>query len=826
MTDIVRGKIVWQNTKTGRARRVVFPTKKGMSIPTPYAPDQITASLENRTEDEIEVELEVVGGKPVRIRPVGEPFATKAVSQPPQLQPRGQQGHHPQSRPQRQNQGTRLNGPAFHNPYNFIPALPRDRVTGELGDHEPLGHHVFHADYYSGVIRVKMTAHTPLLLPDAAQTESVGNDHKSFPLRVDADGKPNIPPTSIKGMLRAAYEAVTNSRLAVFVGHEDRLAFRMDARSGIRLIPARVCDGRFELLTGTTPVGRQGEPGFSLHAAWLPRYERNGGIANWAVKYHSSHSLPQHGDEAEGWIEEIQHWRWDRNQQTHKPDFKYWKVRVITQAGQPVPPNPGPSQSREKRDRQSWHEPKGNLKQFRGWVCVTNANINRKHDERVFFVEVGASELPCDESHRRMWRELIDNYQSIHTDDLRQRHKQGHNPWDYLGSEPGRTAWSRHVYTPDDRNLTDGTLCYVRLSSSTNAVEAVFPVMIARELFQRSPQDLLSDTLLPATSYETLSPADRVFGWVKQRGKGTYRGNLRIGPVTCESDDPIEWFNSHQRNLNPEEARNDSGLPLAILGQPKPQQARFYVAASQNGEAQGDGLNKEQTGYSLGKGLRGRKVYPHHRVLQEQEYRRPQLNSQEQRDNQNRSIQGWVNPGTEFTFDIHVTNLSKVELGALLWLLSLPENHFHRFGGGKPLGFGSVRLEIESSQLHDGNGWKEIYSTLDDATSSGTDHAALVEGFRQAVRTAYGSGGSFEDVPFIAAWLRMATGHPDSLPIHYPRARQAGQVGPVPPNPEGQAYEWFVANDRTGQNGGPQVSLPNLADDSGLPMLDAPRRGN
>jgi hypothetical protein len=169
-----------------------------------------------------------------------------------------------------------------------------------------------------------------------------------------------------------------------------------------------------------------------------------------------------------------------------------------------------------------------------------------------------------------------------------------------------------------------------------------------------------------------------------------------------------------------------------------------------------------------------------------------------------------------------------VELGALLWLLSLPKDHFHRFGGGKPLGFGSVRLEIDTDHtyLHDGHGWKEIYGTLDDTTPPEANRDEIVRAFQEAVRTAYGSTVSFESVPFIAAWLKMATGHADNLPTHYPRARQEGQADPVPPHPEGRAYEWFVANDRTGHNGGPQVSLPKLANDHGLPMLDAPRRGN
>lgn len=390
-----------------------------------------------------------------------------------------------------------------------------------------------------------------------------------------------------------------------------------------------------------------------------------------------------------------------------------------------------------------------------------------------------------------------------------------------------------------ETELSEGTLLYAQVRQTPEGwqILGLYPVNISRKLYEVSPINLLPDSLRPANSLSELSPADRVFGWVNQEGHGAYKGNVRIGPVTCIT--PREQ--AVQNFGNP-------GLPLAILGAPKPQQARFYVAASPNGDAQRNGLSKEEAGYLRGKGLRGRKVYPHHKGLPEghwdnamqdrtqqavnghfQEYRRPRFNGQEQRDNQNRSIQGWVKPGTEFIFDIHVTNLSKVELGALLWLLSLPENHYHRFGGGKPLGFGSVRLEIDaaSTRLHDGSGWQTIYSDLEDMTLPLANSDMMIQAYKDAVATAYGSNkASFEQVSFIAAFLRTASGHPDGLPTHYPRARQRGQTGPVPPHPEGNAYEWFVANDRTGRDGGPQVSLPDLASDAGLPMLDASRRGN
>lgn len=210
-----------------------------------------------------------------------------------------------------------------------------------------------------------------------------------------------------------------------------------------------------------------------------------------------------------------------------------------------------------------------------------------------------------------------------------------------------------------------------------------------------------------------------------------------------------------------------------------------------------------------------------------QEYRRPKRNGEEQRDNQNRSIQGWVRPGAQFTCDIHVTNLSAVELGALLWLLSLPPNHYHRFGGGKPLGFGSVRLEIdwEHTRVYAGRQWQQIYGDLEEESPqhrTGDSARDVIQAFQRSVARAYEPAPSFEEVSFIAALLRMAAGFEDGLPVHYPRARQANQTAAVPPHPEGKAYEWFVANERTGRSGGPRASLPDLAHDHGLPTLDAP----
>lgn len=673
----------------------------------------------------------------------------------------------------------------FHNPYNFVPTLPRGPVRGPLGDAPPPGHDRLLLDGWTGRIRVRLTVVTPLLIPDASRARQVPGGHLSFPLRL-AGGKPYLPPTSVKGMLRAAYEAVTNSRMGVFTGHGARLAYRTPAAGGASMVPARiVADGRggfaIELLPGTSKIG-QGGPSGPLYAAWLPTYGRR------PVTYATGQ--PQHGDEVTCVIES----------ERHRRGFEFWRVIAIARAKAGTKLTPAKGQ-----------------RVVTGWVHATNQNIGRKHDERVFFVDGRKSiRVGLIQAHREAWHELIDNYQDIHERELQQRRDRGQAPDAYLGHEPGRTAWSKHVYEPVWQELREGSLCYARVEGAEPNVRVVglYPVQISRELYAVSPEACLDRSLRPARSLAELSPADRVFGWVSQEGSGAYRGRIRIGSTTCESEDPIEQFGS-------------PGLPLAILAEPKPQQARFYLGQLRDGAPSGqrEGLPKEQAGYSSGKAPRGRKVYPHHASLPEgywdnaldgrpvggvsREYRRLRRDGTEQRDDQNRSIEGWVRPGMTFTFGCDVTNLSDVELGTLIWLLSLPDGHVHRLGGGKPLGLGSVRLEVAGFDVHRGTVWRAHYETLGEARPDDAPPSSTVDAFRKAVEEAYRR--PFEQVPFVAAFLQASRGFADGLRTHYPRLRRE-------PDPAGQSYDWFVANERVQQGSVPGHVLQDLAGDRGLPL--------
>lgn len=707
----------------------------------------------------IEVEFEEENGQPIKVREKGKEWD--------RLDPIAK--NNPISSNER---NTALGD--FHNPYNFVPALTRDKITGDLGDRHPSGHGSYISDHWSGRISVTLTTVTPLLIPDAANAE--GTDHKTYPIRKGADNKPYLPPTSIKGMLRSAYESVTNSRLSIFQKHENRLAYRMAAKLGA--LPARV-ESKGEklflrIMEETSLIGC---------AAKLPRYQqrsrqRDKGESTTALKYEGSQMLPQHGEAV---------WVCINNKSTVTRIQKYSATR----------PTNG-----------DWRK---------GWVCITGANINGKKNERVFVEDDGNERILVTDEMKSLWSELISNYQSTHVKDLENRHKRGQRPQDYLGDKPGETAWSRHVFISSESDLKKGTLCYVEIDDD-GEVTALFPVSISRRLYTISPDKLLPKSLHPTKNIADLSPADRVFGWVRQNkdekdssANGAYKGQLRIGQSICQRHDAIEDFGT-------------AGFPLAILGQPQPQQARFYAARDKSGNPFAENTNKESTYHDSSQGLRGRKVYPHHKDLPEnywddptinagQEYRRPDFIKDGQdktRDDQNRSIQAWVKPQTEFKFSIDVANLSSVELGALLWLLSLPESNYHRLGGGKPLGFGSVRLDInwQETDLRLGDEWRDFYLSLADITKPHQNLKQVldqqcIQVFKNQANQAYSSS-NFEQISFVAAFLQCARGFDDNLPIHYPRL-------------EGKSFEWFVENERTGRNGGKKVSLPKLVSDHGLP---------
>lgn len=867
MAELVAGKLLFDQAKHKWKIEFFNENKQRQStlfcVETEISTD---VPLNEAEQFEVQFERKPPHGEPIKVRLTGKDFITRATRQPAPLAPiirdqrnaqapggaRDTRRERSEPRPER----THDNMPReFHNPYNFVPAVPRDKVDGatnDLGDKPPAGHDRFQAELLSGKLRVQMTVATPLLLPDTARVK-VQNEHKTFPVREDANGKPVINPTAIKGMLRAAYEAVTNSRLSVFQSHDERLAFRMEAIEGAMMVPVRIEgeEGKEGIVfyTGTSEIYKDGRP-FNekreenqrgeprnglLCAAWLPMYAtRVQGNRNksWCISddairpANDKTRLPQHGDEVFAWVQ---------REQNH--NFKCW--RVLKLAADEASLGEAPAQYRKT------------AKRIRGYVCNTGQNIDRKHDEKIFFNDdenpLPIKSVKLSSAHREAWNSLIKDYRREHADKADGLEDPPSVKYSQQDSDKDaiKLEWSRHIQRTSaaettekvdliKERLQDGALCYARVKQISNdvfEVQELIPVIISRRVHKHAPSKLLPPSLHPAYKTCNFSPADRVFGWVRQADKeknetltkeerklGAYRGQVRLGAVELAKDNPTK---------NGIKKFDGNGLPLQILGQPKPQQGRFYVAETTNGEAQSDNLSNEDAGYKDGKGLRGRKVYPHHKFPKEiekeywddplvqrthllldkyfQEFRRP--DDKDQCDKQNRSIKGWVEPDTVFNFDIHFINLSAVELGALIWLLSL-EDGFHRFGGGKPLGFGSVKLELEEnkSEIFKGEELKKRYLALDEEGLENkpqpTAANVCLKAFEDAINSYPGGNGQRILQSFLAAVKGF------DKPVHYPRKDKE-------PNADGKNFEWFVANN---SRDGYKLTLPNLDKEIGLPL--------
>ncbi|MCF8483441.1 MAG: TIGR03986 family CRISPR-associated RAMP protein [Rhodospirillum sp.] len=692
----------------------------------------------------------------------------------------------------------------FNNPYNFVPApaRPTEGPLADLGDEAPASHGHWAPDRISGSVTVTMTAVTPLLVPDSFPEEVPDHGgHESFDTRRDPRDAslPLIPPTSIKGMIRAAYEAATNSRFGVLTLPDRPFAYRHPPKVANEMIPARVDGDKIHLLFGDH--GLVTTPSLTLKgtqaAARLPFGENQ------------SHGGKRRAD---------------------------------------IQGTPYATATLKSKD-----EPNSPLTKT-GYVYATGKNITRKKYERFFISDTSNTHIKdLTPDIKLRWNQLMEECEDLHLGALKERMGTAPPPdpfsqehWDkyaeYRGDEPGQTAFSRHVYDKRSyplfaRDPASGTLqgarflCYahVRVKGQELEVVDLYPVQIPRGMYRTMPDALVPDDLKPARALRELSPADRVFGWVNPAGPGAYRGHLRVGAVHVtppENGEAIRTFG------NGDDTFPKEGLPLAILGQPRPQQWRFY--ASQNREGAPADHRKNYDGNRF---IRGRKIYPHHKGLESspettnshwrparedsdpmavngakgscyREYQRPGP-PDGARDSQNRSIKSWVEPGTTLRFTLHLDNLSIVELGALLWLLDgMPDSpdpsparpRHHRFGGGKPLGFGSVTLGIQTSDLRTGTQWKDAYTSFHDSPpeEERDRRRDAVLAFQAAVgallsRAATGEPAPpFSTAPWIAALLQAAEGL--SPPIHAPRPSDTLSLPGTPPKTRAENFKWFVAN--------------------------------
>lgn len=126
-----------------------------------------------------------------------------------------------------------------------------------------------------------------------------------------------------------------------------------------------------------------------------------------------------------------------------------------------------------------------------------------------------------------------------------------------------------------------------------------------------------------------------------------------------------------------------------ILGEPKPTCFQHYI--TQNSYTVDDrGNYRGLKSYNDQNPIRGYKLYWHKE--KDVGWEETNKNKISQHPTQYTKIKP-IKEGAKFKGRIRFENLSKVELGALMFVLSLPEECCHKLGMAKPLGLGSIKIK-------------------------------------------------------------------------------------------------------------------------------------
>ena len=598
----------------------------------------------------------------------------------------------------------------FYNPYNFVRWAPPAK-KGTSFDHREFDSHLT-SKGKTGKMVCTLVTRTPLIINGSICSGS-SDGHQVYEF-YKKDGDYTIPGSSLRGMLRSVYEAVTNSSLSILNEYDENipLFYRGDMNMPSSLIPARVIKEddvfKVELLRG-----HEEDAGNTMSAAWVLRHKQK-----WTptASDYGKRTIPS--------VEGISHrdkvYAILSKPIAHKSrPFKFRNVEEIAK-------EPGQLSTPEKA--------------VKGYYYESGYNFTRKHDERFFYHHSNKGNEPetlkLEDHQITKYNQLLKNYREVNEDK----------------SPPRGVSVSRHI--KEDKILKENDLVYIDVDDQ-NIIQALYPVMISRKQYEKSIMDLIPEHLISACSASQLCPASRVFGWVNPHEKNEENEINAYKSKVMVSDGAI----------NKDKFKGTFETTLDILGSPKPTAIPMYLKSSdpKGGSAKGKYFTK---GYDQGEvTLRGRKMYLSHSNFLKSSHK-------VERTKFNRTIKDAVKEENEFRFEIFFHDLTEIELGSLIWSVELEKEMQHRLGYAKPFGYGQVDIKVDSIELESTDRYKSWSSSSKDVSQ---ERDVYIDLFKEAMVDSFEN--IFEEIIQVKDLKAILTPNKDRQPIHYPKPNsdQSGQ---------------------------------------------------
>lgn len=556
-------------------------------------------------------------------------------------------------------------------PYNFVP-LPDQVVPAE--QQCAIDQSVYHADRHTGHIACTLTTETPLYVRCAlttAQFQRAEEEKRPEHLDKQQDWRqlvkntpdffytanvetPVIPGSSLRGMLRALVEIVSYGKMTRVTN--EHLFFRTVDDTSIGTAYGQRMTGKV----------RGGWLTFNGHEATIeevlvykiPRTLLNKAFSDSLYDGNAPNLRPNWQMQQHAIFIKI-----DLNRQVGANSFG---LATDVQLVNPHDPN--------------WIE---------GTLVISGDMPEKKHE----FVFVKKSQFET-------WSVNMETVRRFHGDDQ-------------------ITLWQRNAFPKDrpsqanrQRNgmLPQGTpepVFFLLSDENPQAVIFFGRASMFRLPYLRSPYDFI-----PTLQHSSESDlAEALFGHVATNEidiRTPIAGRISVSDATYQSYEAQLWLaDSRTTTITPH-----------ILSGPKPTSFQHYLVQDKvNGQPRAQNP-KHLSHYDSTPSqatLRGHKLYWHKQNVTRADIE--ETNSVRYNDTQHTQLRP-ISRGVTFSFTIHFENLSKVELGALLWVLRLcndmytsDKNGPYRFklGMGKPLGLGTVKITTKAIKTLL---FKQRYTTL------------------------------------------------------------------------------------------------------------------
>lgn len=562
----------------------------------------------------------------------------------------------------------------FINPYNFIPlkGSPKRENRRESDNQEK----------FTGVIEYSVLSKTRLFIPNTSNSkvfqfnipmndvDGCNNDEKKSKIKeikekhktydfysytdlsnVKGDCSKNfqapiIPGSEIRGMLRSYYEVLTNSCLSVM--EEDAILSR-------RMIET------FE----PGLIKKEGDGKFSLYKAkdylWRTKGTNNRkDELNWQGSYYKRKCYKQDAEDLK---------------EGHKVYFEKGK-RPTEKPGEKPKGKPLAKNVSGKKDNDNDNQLEGYI--IKGEDGPVLKSKGEKHCAHIFKPIEKLKSSNVDISVLKLALNEYKKY-SEQGDDKKQNYAYKEYAEQLEIFEKDK-EWE---FFPVYYNIIENSPNYVMLS----------PACITREIYQNNMKKL-AGKFCSCDDKEKLCPACSLFGTVQK--DFAYSSKIRFTDLECKSK--IE--NEEEVIINKGNVENcyDKIITLPEMSSPKITSTEFYMKRPNNGavfwtwdyyiSANGKVIPLEKPE------LNGRKFYWHN--LKD--------NIPENIPKTIRNIT--VRPlkkNVKFTGKLYFKNITGDELMSLYWLLNCGENggledkkHGYKLGSAKPLGFGSIAINVDN----------------------------------------------------------------------------------------------------------------------------------